>query len=134
MKNTFKFFLPVIIIMMFLVPVLSHAEDKGLVTCGKGTVVGGKVSDECGFKDFIIMINNIITFILEDFALPICAIMFAYAGISLVTSGGSSEGKTKAKSVFTNAVIGLALVAGAWLIVKTVLTLVGYTQGGWIGF
>lgn len=116
--------------MMLLSPVFVQAE--GLVTCGRGA--DQSVENTCGFKDIMIMINNIITFILTKLALPVCALMFAYAGFILVTAGGeSSEAKSKAKGIFTNAAVGLMLVAGAWLIIKTILTTLGY-DGGWIGF
>jgi hypothetical protein len=60
--------------------------------------------------------------------------MFAYAGFLLVTAGGEAAGaRTKAKSIFTNAVFGLVLAVAAWLIVNTILSILGYT-GDWIGF
>jgi hypothetical protein len=58
--------------------------------------------------------------------------MFAYAGLLLVLSGGASEKRTKAKNVFTNVAIGLVLAAAAWLIIHTVLSIVGF-DGSWIG-
>ena len=65
-------------------------------------------------------------------AIPIAAIMFAYAGFMLVTSGGASEQRTKAKGIFVSVAIGLALAAACWLIVHTLLSIVGY-NGSWIG-
>jgi len=59
--------------------------------------------------------------------------MFFYAGLKMVTSGGSAEARGKAKSIFTNAVLGLAIAVGAWLIIRTILSILGY-QGAWIGF
>jgi len=80
------------------------------------------------------LINNVINFILYFMAIPIAAIMFAYAGFLMVTAGGEAAGaRTKAKSIFTNAVIGLVLAAACWLIIKLVLNVVGY-NGAWIGF
>lgn len=88
----------------------------------------------CDFNAFMGLINNIIKFILFDLAVPIAAIMFAYAGFLLVTAGGEAAGaRTKAKSIFTNAVIGLVLAAAAWLIIRTILLILGY-EGDWIGF
>ena len=60
--------------------------------------------------------------------------MFAYAGFLLVTAGGEAAGaRTKAKSIFTNAVIGLLLAVAAFLIVRTILSILGYS-GSWLGF
>ncbi len=107
---------------------------KGLVPCNN-TPVEGKIPDKelCGFKALMTLINNIINFILFRLAVPIAAIMCAYAGILMLTAGGESAGnRTKAKGVFTNALLGLVIAAGAWLIVKTLLTILGY-DGSWIG-
>jgi hypothetical protein len=52
----------------------------------------------------------------------------------LVTAGGEAAGaRTKAKNIFTNALIGLIIAVAAWLIVRTILSILGY-QGAWIGF
>lgn len=120
---------------MLVMPVLSLAAenpDAGLVPCGKADATG-VIRNNCDFEDFMVLINNVINFILFALALPIAAIMFAYAGVLLVTSGGSTENRSKAKSIFTNAIIGLILSAAAWLIVKTILSILGY-DGAWIGF
>lgn len=97
----------------------SSSEDSygsGLVTC----------TDHCNFVEFMNLLNRVIKFIFTYMVVPIAAVMFAYAGFLMVTSGGSSESKTKAKSIFTNAVYGLVLAAAAWLIVKTLLSVLQY--------
>lgn len=67
-------------------------------------------------------------------AVPIAAIMFAYAGFIMVTAGGeSSSAKTKAKDIFLNTLIGLVLALAAWLIIKLLLNILEW-DGGWIGF
>jgi hypothetical protein len=83
------------------------------------------------------MINKVVKFILIDLAVPIAAIMFAYAGFLMLTSGGETSKRAKAKSIFVNVAIGLALVAAAWLIVHTILIIVGAKTGAgwnWFGF
>ena len=88
----------------------------------------------CNFGKLLDLVNNVITFILVYMAVPIAAIMFAYAGFLLVTAGGEAAGaRTKAKSIFTNAVIGLILAIACWLIVKLILHILGW-DGAWIGF
>ena len=94
----------------------------GLVTC----------TDNCGFNELLDMINKIINFVLLVLAVPIAAIMFAYAGFLLVFSGGEAGKRTKAKDIFLNVVIGLVVVAACWLIVHTLLNIVGF-DGSWIG-
>ena len=87
----------------------------------------------CGWNELMALINKVIKFILFDMAIPIAAIMFVYAGVLLVTSGGDTSARTKAKSVFTNVAIGLILAVACWLIIRTILSILGY-NGTWIGF
>jgi hypothetical protein len=96
----------------------------GLVPCG----------DNCGFTDLMTLIQKVISFILFALAVPIAAIMFAYAGFLLITSGGEASQKTKAKKIFTNVAIGFIIAVAAWLIVKLVLSLLGYEPPSWTGF
>ena len=112
---------------MLIAPVASSAA--GLVPPCDSTSVPGQCT--WGFVEFMKLINNVIGFILFDLALPIAALMFFYAGFLMVTSAGSSESKSKAKNIFSNAVFGLVIAAGAWLIVKTILSVLGF-KGAWI--
>ncbi len=93
----------------------------------------GQVKNPCDFNYALTLINNVVKFILFGLAIPLAAIMFMYAGFEMVTAGGSEEKAGKARRIFTNAVIGLALAAAAWLIVELILTTLGY-DGSWIGF
>ncbi len=111
---------------------LSGGSDSGdgtigLVTCGtKDNPV------DCDFDHLMALINRVINFLLFVMAIPIAAIMFAYAGFMLVTSGGESGKRTKAKEIFTNVALGLIFAAAAWLIIHTLLLIVGW-DGSWIG-
>lgn len=130
---------------MLVIPIFSFAQTdtdqpdqafrdgKSLVPCGHSEQ--GVISNPCSFKDFMTMINGGITFILKFLVVPIAAVMFFYAGFELVTSGGSTEKRGLAKKVFTNAVIGLVIAVGAWLIVKTILSILSSPgTWTWIGF
>ena len=130
-KKILNIFLVVFFASLFILPIVSiAANDPGLVPCG--TI---KNSAECGFNDLFKLINTVINFILFKMAVPIAAIMFAYAGFMLVSSAGSPEKRTKAKEVFINVAIGLIIVAGAWIFVHTILVIVGYKPGllNWFG-
>ena len=52
-------------------------------------------------------------------------IMIVIAGIQWVTTGGEEEGKKAAQGRLINAVIGIAIVAAAYLIVELVSSLLG---------
>ncbi|HCY17786.1 MAG: Peptidase domain protein [Candidatus Nomurabacteria bacterium GW2011_GWF2_35_12] len=96
-------------------------SNTGLVPCD------GSAENPCGFDQFLTLINTIVNFILFVMVVPIAAIIFAYAGFELITSGGETSKREKAKKIFTNVAIGLIVAAAAFLIVKTVLSIVGYT-------
>jgi len=126
MQKTKKIIIFLFMFFMLALPAISVAA--GLVPCG------GANESPCNFNQLMALINKVIHFILYDMVIPIAAIMFAYAGFLLVTAGGEAAGaRTKAKSIFTNTVIGLVLAVAAFLIIRTILSILGY-QGSWIGF
>src|SRR3989338_2016494 len=51
----------------------------------------------------------------------LAAAAFAYAGILLLTSGGSEGKKDEAKKIFTKVLIGYLWILGAWVIVYTIV-------------
>ncbi|MDD5721483.1 MAG: hypothetical protein PHT16_03515 [Candidatus Pacebacteria bacterium] len=123
MQSKTKFTIDLLVFLILIIPVVSLAGSTPLVQC----------DTNCGFKEFMDLINRVIHFILFDMVIPISAIMFVYAGFLFVTSGGSSGARTRANSVFTNTVLGLIIAVAAFLIIKTVLYILGYS-GSWIGF
>lgn len=148
MQNVFKNLVILIaILFMLIAPSFAFAVDKedggGLIPCGltnkelkkdpvTGDVTGGQVNVPCTFDHVLVLINNVVNFLLFKLAVPIAAVIFVYAGVQLLLSGGSSEGMQKAKSAFTSTAIGLILAVAAWLIIHTILAIVGY-DGSWIG-
>ena len=120
MKKSLKFLILISIFLMVAMPMLSLALEPLVQDCGTN----------CGFQDFMKLINRVIGFIFKYLALPIAAIMFAYAGVLLVTSAGSTEARGRAKHIFWDAVVGLVMAAAAWVIVKTLLSILGYKDIG----
>lgn len=104
----------------------------GLVPCGTERDGENKITNPCGFSHIFALIKNVMDYLFLGFILPVSAILFAYAGFELVTSGGDTEKKSKAKSIFINVLIGLVVSLGAFLIVKTVLNIVGFKDDGGI--
>lgn len=145
MKQIKKILTYLAILSMFIMPAFSLAQvdtdfpdeafsrGESLVPCGNDKTPAGVIINPCSFGDAMELINEVVKFILFKLAIPVAAIMFAYAGFLMVTSGGSTEAKSKAKNIFSNAVFGLVIAAGAWLIIRTILSILGY-QGAWIGF
>lgn len=136
-----KFLIPTFVFLLIAMPLLSLAAPfTGPIVpdCQNYTYKDsrGNAITECqwGFDEFIKLINNIINYSLFVLALPIAAIMFAFAGIKLVTSGGSEEARGTAKNVFTNTAIGLIIAAAAYLIVSLILSILSPGNWTWIGF
>lgn len=102
------------------------ATSGGLVPCDNTTT-------KCDFNQLMNLVNGVIKFILYKMVVPIAAIMFAFAGFELVTSGGSTEKRATAKNVFTNTLIGLLIAVGAFIFIRTLLSILGF-EGSWIGF
>jgi len=102
---------------------------KGLVpVCNtKIDVQSGGFSDACDFDYFMALINNLIDYIVKYLATPIFAILFVYAGVLYITSGGNSKSTDKAKKILINSLIGYLIILASWLIINTILTSLGYT-------
>lgn len=131
MKKITKILISLLVFTILIMPAFSSAYKLGdpIIPCGTDATA----QKACDFNDFMDLVNNVIKFIFVGLVVPIAAIMFFYAGFKMVTSGGSAESRTTAKNVFSNAAFGLVVSAGAWLIIRTILSVLGY-KGDWIGF
>jgi hypothetical protein len=121
MRKIRKITLSFMALFLSLAPVSALAA--GFVPCTDGK--------DCNFDALMTLIDNVTRFIFFDMAIPIAAIMFAYAGFLLITAGAESAGaKTKAKSIFTSTVLGLVIAMAAWIIVELILTTLGFVGPG----
>lgn len=155
MKNFLKISFAVLALITVILPAFSFAQFNppsaptsgfsGLVPCGtvkyettdKNDPHYGQIKNPCTFKDIFALVNKVVDFILIDLAVPIAAIMFAYAGFLLLTAGGETGKIGKAKTIFTNVALGLIFIAAAWLIINTILSILGYKfglDGYWLSF
>ncbi len=114
MKKYTKYFYLVI---GFFTPMFSFAS--GLVEC----------KENCGFNELMALVNKVISFLLFDLATPLAAIVICYAGWLYISSGGDTENVGKAKTILKNVVLGYVVALCAWLIVKTILSSLGFTDG-----
>src|SRR3989344_5124827 len=76
---------------------------------------------DCTFAKLVELVQNLITamVVISTF---LAAAAFAYAGILLLTSGGSEGKKDEAKKIFTKVLIGYLWILGAWVIVYTIIS------------
>lgn len=95
--------------------------ESGLITCGQEGL------PECDFEQLLLLVNKVLRFLIFVIGVPIITLSFAYAGFLMVTSGGNPSKKDEAKSIIGNAIVGLIVLLAAWLIVRTVLIIFGYS-------
>lgn len=117
-----KTFFALVLISSLLLPVLAAAQDNGGVsniwrnTSGGGCNLRGNT---CNLCDMIVVATNITKFLLV-IAIALAVIIILYGAVRMMVSGGSKDQLGIAKGIIFKAVIGLALVAGAWFIVDTI--------------
>jgi len=104
---------------------LVQAQEEGLVPCD---LTG---PNRCTFCHLFVLFDNIVDFLLLRIIPVLTALMIAVGGFMYVISQGKPETLSRVKSLFTNIVIGLAIVYGAWVIVNTFLMIIGVQ--GWTG-
>lgn len=98
--------------------------EQGFTQCGYGDTY------DCGFNELLATIDRIIKFMLYVVVLPLAAIMFAWSGIKLIIakSQGKQAALSEAKSLFGQVLLGIVFAMGAWVIVKFILVILGYTD------
>ncbi|MBU1146373.1 pilin [Patescibacteria group bacterium] len=88
-----------------------------LPPCATDTQTGMAGHPICGFNDFILLGVNLTKMILGLVG-SLALLFFIYGGVMFLLAGGKSEMIEKGKKIITNAVIGVAIVLGAWIIVN----------------
>lgn len=108
------------LILMFGLSGVAYAAEEGFVPCG------GPGEDPCTACDLLSLISNIANFVASRFAPIVGALLFVYGGIMMIVSVGDPGKFAKAKAIFWNTIIGLAIIYGAWLITNSLMqTLAG---------
>ncbi len=106
----------------------------GIVPCQNLVDRNGVTVDPCNFPAFIKLIQNVMNFLIFDLALPLAALIFAYAGFLYLTSGANEHNRSKAKGIFWKVLVGFIIALSAWLIVKAVMMGLGYDTGTFYTF
>jgi hypothetical protein len=131
-----------IALILFFIPFLAFACSaksnvwdptilKGpLVTC-TGVGAGGTDNKSCqDLCDLICTTANIIYFAIAFVLWIIIPIMFVWGGIQLIVSTGNPGGIESGKKTMTAAAIGLLIVVCAYLIVYTMVSVIGIANIG----
>lgn len=89
-------------------------------------------TDDCTLCDLWHLASNIINFLSFNLAIPMAVLLFVAAGVIFLTSGGSQEKVSLAKTIYTNTIIGLVIIFTSWLLIDTLLkTLVDTSVVTW---
>ena len=86
-------------------------------------------SDTGTFCGLLQLFKNLLSFALE-IAVPIAVIAIVYGGFKIMTAGGSPKGEEAGKAAIKSALIGVVIVFGAWIIINTLLNVVGLSLSG----
>jgi hypothetical protein len=114
-KTMKKYILITLFLVSFLIPTIAGAA---IVPCGN--------TNPCQLNDFFTMLTNIYVFIVLNIATPLAILSLVIGGIFILISAGNPSLATRGKQIVWMAVIGLALVFASWVIIKTILTAIGY--------
>lgn len=89
----------------------------GLVQCGRGA------TGACTYQDFLTLLGRLFNYLMV-LAVPL-AILGIGVGALYMIMGASGEGRTKGKDIIFDSIIGLVVAIAAWLIINTVITILG---------
>jgi len=122
------------LLLVFFTPILANAActgpngEKGLIDCGCSPTG----DDACTICDFFSTLVKIYDFIVKMIATPLAIIALTIGGVLIMISAGNPTLMSKGKTIFWSAVIGLVLVFCSYLIIATVLGILGYVNAdGW---
>ncbi len=106
-------------LVLLATPLLVFAADPpGLVPCDGPASIAKSSDRVCNFQALLRGINGIINW-LFIIAVPISLAAFAYAGVLFMT--GKEANITQGKAIFTNVIWGMVIMAGGWLVVRTII-------------
>lgn len=93
-------------------------EEGGLVPCGRNG------QSMCTLCHFIVGIKGIIDYGMS-IMIVVALTMITIAGIIYIVSAGSTEMMNVAKGLLRNTLVGFTIILGAWLMVSTIMWVMG---------
>lgn len=116
----------VVFAMVFLVGFGASAQ-AALVDCGNA-VSPTDSSTGCKLGDILTTAFNLIEYMLGG-AATFAVAGVVYGGVLMVTSAGNESRSAEGKKAVTNSLIGLAVILLAFLMVRTLFTVLGFDNG-----
>jgi len=124
----FKLYFQIIIFSLFLI-FARISWAAGLVPCtgSEGTAT------PCTVCYFLTMISGIAFFLVRSVMPPLAGLLFLIGGIMMVAAAGSQERYKKGRQLILNTAIGAVIVLVSWLLVNSIITVIGQKVPGFIG-
>ncbi len=115
---------------LFFIFFVNVSLAAGILPTPTGDKPSSCTSNNCGnytLNDFVQLGVNVANWILGIVG-SLALFFFIYGGVWMIISSGKSEEIQKAKTILTNAIIGLVIVFTSWVIINfTVSVLTGGT-------
>lgn len=102
------------------IPAVLYAQ--GLIPCGPG----GTNTDACELSDLPILVNNLMNFAVLTLTVPLAMIAFAIGGGYIMFAPAKESNVAIGKSIIINTFWGMVFAFGSWVIVKFILTALGF--------
>jgi hypothetical protein len=100
-------------------PSIVSPDGDGLIPCD---------GNDCTINSVMQLVNNLMNFFFTTLLLPIFVVMVMYLGYSYLTANGSPGQHAKVASMAKHMFLGLLLMLCAFLIVHTILSILGYSD------
>ena len=120
-RFVFAFLSSALLFAALLLPAASFAGSGG-------SAITGRIPNPLGEGTTLYTLLKKIFDAIVKIAVPVSALFIVYAGFLFVTAQGSDDKITKARIALTNALIGIAIILGAWtlsMIIKNTVQSLG---------
>jgi type IV secretory pathway VirB2 component (pilin) len=96
-----------------------QAQASGLIPCD---------GPDCTLNSVVQLMNNLMSIFFKTILPVLFVVMILYLGYSYLTAGGNPAQHAKLLSMAKHMILGLLLILCAFLIVKSILSILGYTD------
>lgn len=107
-------------------PFIARAQDNGIVPCGPENQFGK--GNECKISDIFTLFVDIYNFLLATAGVVAFGFLI-YGGVQMLLYSVDEEHLASGKRTVMQALIGLAIVALAYIVVNTLLSALGLNEG-----
>jgi len=124
-----KILLIAVFLSLILMPTLTSAlcdtSEGGIVPCGQSDS-NGKIACPCTLGHVFLIFSKIYDFLIKYIATPLAVLGLVIGGALLLLSAGNPSLNQMGKDAIKFSIYGLLLAFGSYLIIKTILTAMGY--------